>query len=353
MTEETLNEIDINGDMTDEERSADEDVDIIENEVISYVGNYSLREYYEKFNSNFIKPHFQRNNVWSPQTKSKLIESFLASYPVPPVILYKLKGVEQYWIIDGLQRISTIKEYFENEFSLIVKNEQYRGKKFKDLSKDAQDKLNNTFLNCIIVREISPRGDVFLYNLFERLNTGSTALNAMEVRRAISYGWLIKNLEELNKNGSWRKIIGKKDADNRFLDVELLLRILAIYTNFNTTTKSVDNYTGMKSFLNLFTNENKDKTFGDFNEKFEITCEKIVEQLGEFPFTLNGKKINYILLDSVMNALLYKQDLSDIKEKFDAYKSSDAFSIYDDKSGTTSKLKVNARMKSAFEAFNE
>lgn len=353
MTEEILKEIDINGDMTDEEKSSDEDVDIIENEVISYVGNYSLREYYEKFNSNFIKPHFQRNEVWSVQTKSKLIESFLASYPVPPVILYKLKGVEQYWIIDGLQRISTIKEYFENEFNLIIKNEQYRGKKFKDLSKDAQNKLNNTFLNCIIVREISPQGDVFLYNLFERLNTGNTALNAMEVRRAISYGPLIKNLEELNKNVSWRKIIGKNEVDNRFLDVELLLRILAIYTNFNITTKSVDNYTGMKSFLNLFTNENKDKIFEYFNQKFEKTCEEIVEQLGELPFTLNGKKINYILLDSVMNALLYKQDLSDIKKKYYTYKSSDAFSIYDDKSGTTSKVKVNTRMKSAFEAFNE
>ena len=54
-----------------------------------------------------------------------------------------------------------------------------------------------------------------------------------------------------------------------------------------------------------------------------------------------------------MNSLLYKQDLSDIKKKYDTYKSSDAFSIYDDKSGTTSKVKVNTRMKSAFEAFNE
>ncbi len=353
MIEEELNELDINGDMTDEEKSTDEDVDIIENEVISYVGNYSLREYYEKFNSNFIKPHFQRNEVWTIQTKSKLIESFLASYPVPPVILYKQKGVEQYWIIDGLQRISTIKEYLENGFGLIIKNEQYRGKKFKDLSTNAQDKLNNTFLNCIIVREISPKGDVFLYNLFERLNTGSTALNAMEVRRAISYGELIKSLEKLNKNIFWRKIIGKEEADNRFLDVELLLRILAIYINFDTSTKEVNNYTGMKSFLNLFTNNNKDRTFEEFNKKFEITCQKIVEQLGAFPFTLNSKKINYILLDSVMNALLYKQDLSDIKQRYYNYKNSVSFKIYDDKSGTTSKVKVNARMKSAFEAFND
>ena len=35
MTKEVLNEIDINGNMTDEEKSTDEDVDIIKNEVIS------------------------------------------------------------------------------------------------------------------------------------------------------------------------------------------------------------------------------------------------------------------------------------------------------------------------------
>ena len=150
MTEETLKEIDINGDMTDEEKSSDEDVDIIENEVISYVGNYSLREYYEKFNSNFIKPHFQRNEVWSVQTKSKLIESFLASYPVPPVILYKLKGVEQYWIIDGLQRISTIKEYFENVLS----------SKMKDLDFEKINVSDRSF----ICNKFDSSKDIFKYN---------------------------------------------------------------------------------------------------------------------------------------------------------------------------------------------
>ena len=34
MTEETLNEIDINGNMTDKEKSTDELVDIIKNELI-------------------------------------------------------------------------------------------------------------------------------------------------------------------------------------------------------------------------------------------------------------------------------------------------------------------------------
>ena len=48
-----------------------------------------------------------------------------------------------------------------------------------------------------------------------------------------------------------------------------------------------------------------------------------------------------------------EERLAALREKYDSYKSSNAFSIYDDKSGTTSKVKVNTRMKNAFEAFNE
>ena len=51
-----------------------DDYDILENEVISYVGNYSLLEYSNKLNKEFIKPNFQRNEVWDNKAKSKLIE---------------------------------------------------------------------------------------------------------------------------------------------------------------------------------------------------------------------------------------------------------------------------------------
>ncbi len=52
------------------------EVDILKNEVISYVGNYSLLEYSNKLGKEFIKPNFQRNEVWDNKAKSKLIESF-------------------------------------------------------------------------------------------------------------------------------------------------------------------------------------------------------------------------------------------------------------------------------------
>ncbi len=340
--------------MTDDEK-ADDDIDILKNEVISYFGNYSLMEYYSKLGKVFIKPEFQRNDVWSNYLKSKLIESFLASYPIPPVILYKLKGVEKYLIIDGLQRITAIADYFNDKFKLSIKNEKYRGKKFSKLEDEAKEKLRNSFLQCIIVREVSPTNNVFLYSLFERLNTGSIKLTPMEVRRAISGGKLITSLEKLNENTDWRAIFGKTSIANRFADVELILRLLAFYVNYDPVEQKLNNYTGMKTFLDNFVNDHQDEIFGEFNELFEKTAKNVHEQLGSLPFVLTEGKLNYIILDSVMNAIIKNGgEVSELKQRYEAFKQSDGFrKTYDDKSGTSTSTKVTSRLNFAYEAFND
>lgn len=350
----TLDEQLLDNNQTDDEK-ADDDMDILQNEVISYFGNYSLLEYYSKLNKTFIKPAFQRNKVWTNYTKSKLIESFLASYPVPPVILYKLRGVEQYWIVDGLQRISAIVDYFDDEYKLSIKNKKFRGKKYSKLQEDAKEKLNNSFLPCIIVRETNSTDDAFLYSLFERLNTESVTLTAMEVRRAISGGDLISSLEELNRNVHWRGILGKDKVANRFSDVELILRLLAFFKNYDTTDGTLKKYTGMKTFLDTFVSTNKDKIFRDFNEVFTKATKNIHEQLGDFPFFLVPGKLNYIILDSVMNAIIKRGgEVPNLRQKYDDFKNTEKFiEIYGDKSGTSTLTKVNARLNFAYGAFGD
>lgn len=341
-------------DLTDEEK-AEEDVDILQNEVISYFGNYSLSEYHSKLGKVFIKPVFQRNKVWSNYLKSKLIESFLASYPVPPVILYKLKGAEKYLIIDGLQRISAIVDYFNDKYRLSIKNEQFKGKKFSKLDEDAKEKLKNSFLHCIIVREVSPTNEAFLYSLFERLNTASVRLTPMEVRRAIGGGKLIASLEELNQDVHWRAILGQEKLAKRFSDIELILRLLAFFKNYDTKAKELKNYTGMKTFLDNFVNDNKNVVFEDFNEIFLKATQNIHESLGKQPFVLVPGKLNYIILDSVMNAIIQGGgDIIDLKDRYTKFRESESFlRIYDDKSGTSTSTKINTRLNFAYEAFNE
>ena len=338
------NKSELEGNDSDNEEN---DIDILENEVISYVGNFSLLEYASKLEQGIIKrPDFQRRSVWSPRQKSKLIESFLASYPVPPVILYKEKGKEQYLIIDGYQRISTIFEFINNEFRLRIKNETCRNKLYKKLPVEAKNKIDNSFLNCTIVREISPeaKSKKFLYNLFERLNTGGKSLNAMETRRAISYGNLIKELEELNLYTEWRAILGKEEPDNRFLDIELLLRLFVFYKKYDKTTYTLKGYNNMRLFLDDFVSENVDNSLGKFKNIFTEACDLIVSELGKTPFHFKGTRPNYIILDSIMGGILILDaDVKDLRKKFkDITINHDEY--YNNKSGTLSKTRVEERL---------
>lgn len=64
-----------------------------------------------------LLPNFQRNSVWDNTKKSSLIESILLEIPIPAIYLAKdEKG--GYHVVDGLQRLTTLKEFFNNEFKL-------------------------------------------------------------------------------------------------------------------------------------------------------------------------------------------------------------------------------------------
>lgn len=329
-----------------------DDIDITQNEVISFMGNFSLAEYTSKLKNHIIKrPQFQRNEVWSNKQKSKLIESFLASYPVPPVILYKEKNKEQYLIIDGFQRITAISDYYNNKFKLTINNAKYKNKTYDKLPVEAKEKLNNAFLNCTIVHEISPeeRSKKFLYNLFERLNTGGKALNAMETRRAISYGNLIKELEKINLNKNWRNIYGTDKVDTRFLDIELLLRLYAFYNKYDKNTFSLIGYSSMRSFLDEYVSEHSEDLLGNFVDLFEKSVKLIYDNLGRNPFTLNSTRPNYLILDSVMTALLLLDgNVNDLKNKYHNILLEHE-EYFDNKSGTQLKSRVEERLKFALE----
>lgn len=342
-----------------------EEFDILSNRIISFIGNYSLRQYRENMdNKLFIKPHFQRNSVWNRSMESKLIESFLGSYPVPPLFLY-LNLDQSYLIIDGFQRLTTIQKYLNNDFALNIPNKAFKGKKYRDLPEEAKRKLDNTFLNCYIVQSISPTDKTILYSIFERLNTGGKRLNTMETRRALGYGNLLKSLEKLNKNADWRLILNKPKVDNRFLDLELLLRLYALSTTFfgdegnrlsyTNRLGKVVSYNSMKTYLNDFLTDNCDESIDGFSENFKKCCNLVVSELSDNPFSYKSSiKYNYTILDSLMTAMLLnkgnfnnlKRNVIAFKKAPDPHKGNDSF-YFDNKSGTLSKQRVVERIELA------
>ncbi len=81
-----------------------------------------------------LRPEYQRRHRWSPEKKSRLIESLVMNVPVPPIFLYEYE-FSKYEVMDGLQRLSTIHEFYEDRFELqgLAEWPELNGKKYSTL----------------------------------------------------------------------------------------------------------------------------------------------------------------------------------------------------------------------------
>ena len=74
----------------------------------------------------FIIPTFQRGLVWSPDRKKKFIKVLREGDPIGVILVYEIKdeeGGKRYKLIDGLQRLSTIKAYAKNPMQFLELND--------------------------------------------------------------------------------------------------------------------------------------------------------------------------------------------------------------------------------------
>ncbi|WP_375494510.1 DUF262 domain-containing protein [uncultured Nostoc sp.] len=64
-----------------------------------------------------VRPFYQRRDRWDEKMQSRLIESFLINIPVPPIVLYE-KEFNFYEVMDGQQRITALRDFYENRLIL-------------------------------------------------------------------------------------------------------------------------------------------------------------------------------------------------------------------------------------------
>lgn len=139
----------------------------------------------------------RRSNLWDINMKSRFIESLLLKLPIP-AFYFNEKEENNLEVIDGLQRISTIKSY------VIDKNFQLKNLEFlKDYNDFGFDSLPITLSRRIktfpITNYIIEKGtpDEVKFNIFKRVNTGGLILTAQEIRHAINQGVPSKLVAEL------------------------------------------------------------------------------------------------------------------------------------------------------------
>ena len=312
------------------EETEDEERDLTRFEIVSYPSDMTLKVYAGKWDDgNLVIPSFQREYVWDQTRASKLIESFLLGLPVPEVFLYKERATQKFQVIDGQQRILSAIRFFQGrfenrEFDLRKIDSRWEGKTFQQLLEREQLQLYDAVLRAMVVQQLVPNDRTSVYHVFERLNTGSVKLSPMEIRKCVYQGDFFALLEELNRNTSWREILGREERDKRLRDVELVLRFFAMRHGWEKYEKP------MNAFLNNFMSEKQSLPKDDLDNArglFERTCDDVVRQLGQKPFHIRGNTLNPGLLDVVMVMMSFAKDegITDGEERFRALLADPAF----------------------------
>ena len=233
-----------------------------------------------------LDPEWQRNYVWSRPQASKLIESFLLNIPVPVVYLSQTQD-QRYEVIDGLQRLTSVLDYFAGEYPLTGLNikRELNKKHFTELEKPLQRALKNATLRSF---ELSSDTDPDMHFIvFERLNTGGTKLNEMEIRNCIFRGRTNTLIKGLSRNEAFVRCVNQSTLSKRMNDRALVLRFLAFYER--THHKCTH---GLKKFLNDFldTYRNpKEAKLAEYKKVFEHCMKASLTIFGDKGFRLRNE----------------------------------------------------------------
>ena len=246
-------------------------------------GLFHLKRWHDT--GKLIVPPWQRkDSVWNQAQASKLIESFLLKIPVPVVYLSKTKD-GKYEVIDGLQRLTSVFKFFNNEYKLTHLNQltHLRGKKFKDLDEGLQGNLEDVTLRTFELSSDTNPNMRFI--IFERLNTGGTKLNDMEIRNCIFRGKLNDLITELADSENFRLCHGLTEkSTKRMQDRFLVLRFLAFYEKTHLKYKEP-----LKKFLNEFQDTYRDANeikLDEYRQKFEHCMKASRTVFGKYAFRL-------------------------------------------------------------------
>ena len=256
-----------------------------------------------------LDPDYQRNYVWDNKKASMLIESIILNVPIP--VIYVSQEEDDSWsVIDGLQRLSSLKRFFDGKFKLsgLEILSDLNKSDITTLNPKALRMLKNGLLRVIMITHDS--NEEIKYDVFMRLNTGSVHLTEQELRNCLYRGTLNKFLKEVVQNQKWLALMGLKEPHKRMADREMVLRFLAIWKNWDNENGVLNGYKGrMKSFLNAFMNDHKEIKGQEANEwkrQFEVTVEKVYQVYGEYAFKRQGldgmreKTINRAIIDVIM-----------------------------------------------------
>lgn len=312
-------------------------------------------------------PVYQRRITWDDEKRSKLIESFIINIPIPPIFIYEVE-FGKYEVMDGLQRVSAIQDFYEDGYALtgLTEWKELNGLKYSQLPQKVREGIDRRQISVISLLKESAKSPAQEQKMkrmvFERLNTGGVKLESQEIRNALFDGKFNRLCKELSANNIFRTMWGiptnventtnedyvqddevnfaKEIAKNkmymRMYDVELVLRFFAMrhLEEFSKLSDFLDAYLifGNKKIEEDSENENhyRELFFSEINKVYKIFGKDAFclysKQRGDYIWSSPKNMVYDPLMLTLANYELISDDF-DIEKNMkileDAYKAAD------------------------------
>lgn len=200
------------------------------------VNIYNLMERLEN-NEIDLNPDFQRkDNLWTLEQQSRLIESLMLKIPIP-AFYFNASDDNNWVVIDGLQRLSAFSNFLvgvllkggekrvKQKFIGLQYLRDFNNHTFDELPRQYVRRIKETSVIAYTVEKGTP--DEIVFNIFQRINTGGIVLNAQEIRQALYQGKVTILIEQLAKSKEFLDATQNSIRTDRMLDREYITRFLA------------------------------------------------------------------------------------------------------------------------------
>jgi hypothetical protein len=198
------------------------------NQIKPSVTNPTIADIYEKIDTGRLdlSPDFQRKFVWTHEHQEEFLDTILNGFPFPEIYvcqgetdLKKLRTSQK--VIDGQQRLTTIKNYIEDDFKKPLK----MVKSFDSLSEDEREE----FLSYqVVVRDIGKVEGGLIREIFRRINLTKFKLDDIEIHNAIYDGKFIQVAKELSEEIELGKFgVFHESEFTRMADVHFFLLVMS------------------------------------------------------------------------------------------------------------------------------
>lgn len=282
---------------------------------------------------------------WNRRQKTDLIDSLLRKYPINPTYAIKEGGISS--VIDGVQRLSCVRDFLSDKFALskdmepvMVNNEEksLAGLKFSKLDEDTKDAILNSELQ---IYELTDCTEKDVREMFRRQNAGKP-LNGKQLRVIHESDEFSEIVYSLATHPFMDKLMTKaqrKNGTDRDLIIQTLMLIETNQENDFTSFRTND--------IDIFVTDHSDSISQDKVDMLETAMDKFNDAFEELKIKqLNIPMILYVSYRCLKDKKSFSKLIEYIEQFVTDYNESDKLQDYKMycQSSTTSRENVRGRL---------